>query len=159
MAERLTKARLARALGVHRSTITKAIRTGRITPGPDGLFDPEEARRQWQARTRLQLPRDESLRFWQEVKTSYRARLAKLAYQHQAGDVFDREHVAYQLRRVGTELRVALENLADQLAAVVAPCTDPDEVRRIVQHEVQRVIIDTERAAARALHELERGTA
>jgi hypothetical protein len=160
MPERLTQSRLAKALGVHRSTITKAIRTGRITPGPDGLFDLEEARRQWQARTRMQLPRDESLRFWQQMKTHYRAQIARLQYEHKAGLRFDREHVKHELRRVAVELRVALlENLPDRLTPLLVATGDEDECRRILRIELSRVIDDTERAAARALHELARSAA
>jgi hypothetical protein len=50
--ERITQAELARRLKVTRGAVTKAAKSGRITAGPDGLFDPEEAERQWRANTR-----------------------------------------------------------------------------------------------------------
>lgn len=41
--ERITAAELARRLQVTRGAVSKAVRTRRITPGEDGLFNPEEA--------------------------------------------------------------------------------------------------------------------
>jgi hypothetical protein len=159
MPERLTKAQLAKAMRVHRSTITKAIRTGRITPGPDGLFDLEQATREWRAKTRLHLPRDEGFRFWQQMKTHYRAQIAKLEYEHKAGLRFDKADVTYALRDVGATLRALLEGAADRIAAELAPCTDEDECRRIVAREALRVLHDFEAHVARVRNELERGGA
>lgn len=50
--ERITQAELARRLQVTRGAVTKAMKSGRIQAGPDGLLDPEEAERQWRANTR-----------------------------------------------------------------------------------------------------------
>ncbi len=51
-AGRITQAELSRRLQVSRSAVTKAVKSGRITAGEDGRFDPEEAERQWRANTR-----------------------------------------------------------------------------------------------------------
>jgi hypothetical protein len=158
--KRLNKAELARVLGVNRSSVTKAVRAGRVTPGLDGLFDPEQAMHEWRAKTRLHVKRgeDEGYEYWRQQKVFYKSLLARLEYQRMAGELLPMPDVDYLLMDVTTSFRAAMEGLADRLAPLIAPCTDPDEVRRIVQHEVQRVIDDTERAAAQALDELARGT-
>lgn len=52
MTERINAAELARKLEVTRGAVSKAVKSGRIAPGEDGLFDAEEAARQWTANTR-----------------------------------------------------------------------------------------------------------
>lgn len=52
MTERINAAELSRRLEVTRGAVSKAVKSGRITPGEDGFFDAEEAARQWTANTR-----------------------------------------------------------------------------------------------------------
>lgn len=49
---RITQAELARRLKVSRPSVSKAVKSGRIVPDEDGLFDPVEAELQWLANTR-----------------------------------------------------------------------------------------------------------
>jgi plasmid maintenance system antidote protein VapI len=159
MPERLTKAQLAKALGVTRSAVTKAVRTGRVTPGPDGLFDLEQATREWRAKTRQHLPRDEGYEYWRQMKTHYQAQTARLEYERKAGIRLDKADVAFALRDVGATLRVLLEGAADRLAAELAPMTDEAECRRIVAREAARLIADLEAHVARVRNELARSAA
>ncbi len=50
--KRVTQAELARAVGVSRAAVTKALRSGRVTAGADGRFDLERARADCRANTR-----------------------------------------------------------------------------------------------------------
>jgi transcriptional regulator with XRE-family HTH domain len=149
MSKRLTKAELARALGVHKSAVTRAVRAGRVTPGPDGLFDLEQATREWRAKTRLHIPReaDGGYEYWRQQKIFYQAKIAELDYRRKAGELLDWDNVRYALVSVGTGLRAAMENLADQLAPIVAPITDEAEIRDIEQRELGVIMADLDRAA------------
>lgn len=51
-AGRITQAELARRLNVSRPSVSKAVKSGRITPDEDGLFDPVQAELDWLANTR-----------------------------------------------------------------------------------------------------------
>jgi transcriptional regulator with XRE-family HTH domain len=157
--KRLTQAELAKALGVNKSSVTRAVRAGRVTPGADGLFDLEEARKEWRANTRLHLPREAGgYEYWRQQKVAYQARIAELDFRRKAGELFEKERVDYALLDVATSFRVAMEALADRLAPIVAPLTDQDEIRRIVKHELERIVADLEAHVARVRNELERDT-
>jgi hypothetical protein len=156
----MTRAQLARALGLTRSAITKAVRAGRITPDAEGKFDLAEATRQWRANTRLHLPREAGgYEYWRQIKTLYRAQIARLEYEHKAGLRLDKEGVTYALRDVGATLRAAFETAADRLAPELAPITDEAEIKAIVQREVARVIADLEAHIERMRNELARSAA
>lgn len=51
-AGRITQAELARRLKVSRGAVSKAVKSGRIVPDDEGLFDPVEAEIQWLENTR-----------------------------------------------------------------------------------------------------------
>jgi hypothetical protein len=148
-------------LGVTRSAVTKAVRTGRITPGPDGLFNLEEAAREWRANTRQRLPRDadESYSRWQQRKVHYRAQLAKLEYEQKLGLWLDKEAVDYALTDVATAARVAFETAPDRLAPELASCGDAVECRRILAREIARILRDINAHVERARDELTRSAA
>jgi transcriptional regulator with XRE-family HTH domain len=158
ISKRLTKAELARALGVSRSAVTRAVQKGRVTPGPDGLFDLEKARWEWRSKTRQRLPRDENYESWRRLRLAYQARLAELNYRQMTGELLPKADVDFCLRDVGTTLRVLIEGIADRLAPELAPLTDEAEIKAIVRREVARVIADHEAHVARVRNELERGT-
>jgi hypothetical protein len=131
-------------LGVTRSAVTKAVRTGRVTPGADGLFNLEEAVREWRANTRQRLPRDadDSYSYWQQRKVHYRAQLAKLEYEQKLGLWLDKEEADYALADVATAARVAFETAPDRLASELASCSDEAECRRILTREIARILHD-----------------
>jgi transcriptional regulator with XRE-family HTH domain len=157
ISKRLTKAELARALGVSRSAVTRAVREGRVTPGPDGLFDLEKARREWRSKTRQRLPRDEGYEYWRQQRLTYQAKIAELDYRTAVGELLDKQDVWYALVGIGTNFRVAIENLAERLAPVITSMTDPEQVRQAVQRELDAILADFESDAAKALDDLAHG--
>ena len=58
---RISQIELARKLGVNRSSVSRAVKNGRLTVGNDGLLDEDEARRQWYA-TQSPLPHHQANR-------------------------------------------------------------------------------------------------
>jgi phage terminase Nu1 subunit (DNA packaging protein) len=176
----ITKAEFARHLGVRRGTVTYWAKQGRLVLTPDGRVDLEasiERLRQTQRNLGMSirwreyreragkatgggvepLPEVADYEFWRAMRCHYQALATELRYRRAAGELFDREHVEYQLCCVAVELRVALENLPDRLAPLLVATCDEDECRRILRIELQRIIEDHEHTAAQARHELERG--
>lgn len=58
---RISQIELARKLNVNRSSVSRAVKNGRLTVGNDGLLDEDEARRQWYA-TQSPLPHHQANR-------------------------------------------------------------------------------------------------
>lgn len=58
---RISQIELARKLNVNRSSVSRAVKNGRLTVGADGLLDEDEARRQWYA-TQSPLPHHQANR-------------------------------------------------------------------------------------------------
>lgn len=57
-----------------------------------------------------------------------------------AGSLIDREDAGRAMRDVGASVRAALENFADQVAPLVAPVSDLDEVHAILAEQCRNVL-------------------
>jgi phage terminase Nu1 subunit (DNA packaging protein) len=173
----VTKAQLARRLGVSRGTVTYWARRGRLVLTDDGKVDLEAsierlrrternmgvvARWKWYRERTGKAPGAEPLPevadydFWRAMRANFQASLAELKYRRALGEMLDLGHVAYALRDIGVSLRVLLEGVPDRIAAELAPITDEAELKAIVQREVMRVLHDLEVHVARVHGELTR---
>ena len=74
------------------------------------------------------------------VKEHYNALAAKLEYELANGQVVDVATVRQAGAEAGLALRSALENLPDQLAPLLAPITDEDEMRRMLDDQIEIVL-------------------
>lgn len=87
------------------------------------------------------------------VKERYLALTAKLDYDRAAGLVVDTATVKNAGAAAGSALRAALENLPDQLAPLLAPVTDEDEVRRLLDDHMEIVLTQLADKFSAAMHE------
>lgn len=74
------------------------------------------------------------------VKERYLALSAKLEYERALGKTVDADDVRKAAADAGAMLRALLENWPDQMAPVLAPVTDIDEVRRLLDDAVETVL-------------------
>lgn len=128
--KRVTQAELGRHLGVSRAAVNKAIKSGRITPDADGLFDLDQAAEDWKNNTRSAAaaakrsaggPKRE--RGGQPKYASARARkehhlanMAAIKEQELLGRLLTREDVEFAMHTIGVTLRVGLEGMGVRLA-------------------------------------------
>lgn len=73
-------------------------------------------------------------------KEHYLAQTAKLEYERATCKVVDTATVKQAGATAGTALRAALENLPDQLAPLLAPITDEDDVRKLLDDQIEIVL-------------------
>ena len=131
---RITQAELSRRLKVSRPSVSKAVKSGRITPDEDRLFDPVEAELQWLANTR---PKAQGIATKGNAasggyaqararKESALARMAELRLEQATGSLVQKEDVDFVLADFGEALRTKMEALPDRLTPqVMAARTQP----------------------------------
>lgn len=171
---RVRQAELARVLNVSRAAISKAVKSGRITPGEDGLFDVEQAVEDWKNNTRSAVtaakrsadgPKRErggqpKYAIARARKEHHLANMAALNEQKLLGRVLARDDVELAMKCIGAGVRAAVEALPDQLAPLVGPVTDLHEVHALIadacrnllqgiEEEVKRQHADLLKEAAR----------
>lgn len=66
------------------------------------------------------------------VKEKYNALQSKLEYERQSGNLIPKEDVDAALKALGASVRAKLDVLPDQLAPLLAPVADLDEVHAIL---------------------------
>jgi hypothetical protein len=74
------------------------------------------------------------------VKEKYLALQVKLEYERQVGNLIPREDVDHVLKAVGASIRAKHDVLADQLAPIVAPVTDMNEVHALLAEKFREVL-------------------
>lgn len=163
---RITQAELARRLKVSRGAVCKAVKSGRIAPDEDGLFDPVETELAWIANTRQTAKREPSpgktakggrQSAYAEArarKESALARMAELRLAQALGEVVPMEAAEFAMDDLGTTVRVHLENLPDRLAPLVAHPSNLAEARRILAEAMDEVLSNMSEALARRAKEL-----
>jgi len=157
--ERITQAELARRLQVSRSAVTKAVKSGRITAGDDGRFDPEEAERQWRANTRPNLKAASASPAAKSKATGYAEARAKKE-RHAANILEMREaEVRGQLMKKELAMEIAsnlnfawrgfLDHLPIHLARAAHGIHDLAELESVIEAEINRRLEGLEAYAGR----------
>lgn len=139
-AGRITQAELARRLKVSRPSVSKAVKTGRITPDEDGLFDPVEAELQWLSNTR---PKAQGITTKGKHSSGYAeararkehalARMAELRLEQATGALVEMADVEFVLLDNAQTLQGLLDNLPDRLAAPLLAVRDVEGIRRYLE--------------------------
>ncbi len=152
MNERINAAELSRRLNVTRGAVSKAVKSGRITPGEDGLFDAEQAAREWQANTRPNMKasaspaataKGTSYTEARARKETAHAAMSELRLMKAKGALIPRDAAEYAMDNLATTIRVRLETVPDRWHAILAPITDLAEIREslmtMIEEELRAV--------------------
>jgi hypothetical protein len=157
----------ARHRGVVKSAVEKAIRTGRITPTPDGMIDPSQAdadceRKTAQrpshrnpissgrttGRTAQQRPQPgfdtSSLGGYaaaRSVREQYLARITKIQHDQLTGKVVSRDEVQVQRFNECRMIRDGILNIPSRLAGQLAAETDERKVHQLLSKELRSALI------------------
>lgn len=144
--DRVTQAELSRRLNVSRSAVSKAIKTGRITAGTDGRFDPEEAERQWRANTRDHLraasesPAAKSKAVgYAEARAKRERHLANISEMREAemrGRSMKTELVLDIIANLNFGWRSFIDHLPIHLAKVAIGKRDLGEIEMAIEREI-----------------------
>lgn len=153
--ERISKAELARRLGVTPGAISRALREGRIEAGPDGLVDAAGATAQWLAnrRRRPRMPAQAASApdpaapgapgdYWtaKTQREQAEAAMASLRARELAGELVRRVEIERELAAKIITLREHLQSMADRLAALVAAESDILACRGLIRGEVDQAL-------------------
>lgn len=152
---RLTLTQFAERVGVHVSTISRAVAAGRVDVGPDGLVDEAGAAAQFDQNRRRRRRRGRNVEpglqamadgpsavassgAFFDAKTRREvaeASMAELKEAEQRGELVRRAVVERELSTVIVALRESLEVLADRLSASMAAESDAAVCRAMLRTE------------------------
>lgn len=185
----VSQAEFARLLGVDRSHVTRLKKAGRLVMTTDGKVDVAESRariaatadpnrddvaaRHAASRETKVSPREtappspaqpedkvgNSYLAARAVKEKYLALDAKIDYEKKVGNLIPKEDVDAALRAMGAAVRSAMEIFPDQVAPLVAPVLDIEEVHSVLAQACRDALAGIEHALARYQAELQEGGA
>jgi hypothetical protein len=160
---RITQAELARRLKVSRPSVSKAVKSGRITPDEDGLFDPIEAELQWVSNTRPSVrgKRKATPGAYSDArarKETALARMAELRLAQTEGNLLERSAVDYALDDLGAILRGLMDSFPDRVAPLVFQRQTLDEVHALLSDAGNDVLLELSAALERRAKEFVAGT-
>lgn len=152
-AKRITQAELARLLDVSRAAVNKAVKSGRIVPGDDGLFDSVCAVEDWKNNTRTAIkaaslpekakkkerggqPKYASARARRELA---QARMAELKEARLRGMYCLTSEVEHAVASVVTDFRLRLEGVPNRIASELAH-KDADRIRATLKQEIRAAL-------------------
>jgi hypothetical protein len=166
----ITQAEYARRRGVSRAAITKAIKSGRITP-IDGRIDPDVADIQWARNTstarapvagpapaaaaasiaprasvrvtRLNDGDEDEPATLLESRARREAALAELAeleLSEKRGELVSAAAIERAMATKIMSVRESLDTLADRITPLLAAETDPDKVYKLLRGEIRQVL-------------------
>jgi hypothetical protein len=138
----LSQSDYARARGVTKQAIGKAVKGGKILLH-DGKIDPREADQSWAgglqpaeiASCGLPLPHQS-----RAVRQAYQAKLAKLEFEERSGKLVDVEEMERAWADAGQTFRDGLLSIPERLAPVLAALSDTRQVRDQLKQEIRNVL-------------------
>lgn len=147
---------LATEIGVTHPAVLYAKREGRITPEPDGTWDVEKVRRQWRANTdptkgrsrfkeaapekgERRLPTIHEVAM---IERRARAEMAVMELRHRKGELVEKADVEKDAAEMYTRVRERLLTMPDRVDAILAACTEPAEINRLLREEVEQALTE-----------------
>jgi phage terminase Nu1 subunit (DNA packaging protein) len=148
MPVRLSQRAYAARRGVTHRAVQKALSSGRIVAEVDGRIDPARADEMWVTNTRqsnvppLQADLEAARNYAQarRLLEHYRAELARLDYQKNAGELVEAVAVYAAAFERGRRARDILLRIPDLVSPIVVGLDDRDEVHRVIAVEVERAV-------------------
>lgn len=162
MAEMVSPATFAKAVGVSRQAVSKAIKEGRLDPalvdngGKRQVLDLEKATQIWGSAVAprtldpakvsevLSVPEDEIPDFYtsRARKEYYNAELARISTEQQLEELVPAKQVKKESFAMARAVREALANLADRLSNELASETDPSKIHQVLTQEHRQCLIE-----------------
>lgn len=164
--KRISQAELSRRLGVSRVAVSKAVKSGRITPGEDKLFDSDQAIAEWKSNTRTAMKAEaspgEKLKREKGGQPKYatararkelaNARIAEIKEERLRGLYCLASEVGQVVDEVITDFRMSLERFPGRLAHELAH-KDAGRIRAVLQEEVRGILTKLHEDASKKLKE------
>jgi pyruvate/2-oxoglutarate dehydrogenase complex dihydrolipoamide acyltransferase (E2) component len=146
----------ARHRGVSPEAVSKAVKTGRITAGPDGKIDPEAADRQWEANTDPVKTRGKAARAEEAPAPGDLPPITRVLTMGMLIDnkikqtkLHGMEKKVYPLDRIRVDAfnitRIARDtfmNLPDKVSADLVAMDDFHEIHEYLREEVKTIFYD-----------------
>ncbi|HWR52218.1 MAG TPA: hypothetical protein VN428_13995, partial [Bryobacteraceae bacterium] len=145
----------AKHRGVSHTAVEKAVKQGRITVGPDGKIDVDQADREWSRNSSpvnapkptsrpapMSEPTSSGPTYAQSraVRELYLARLAKIEFEERSSKLVSSDEVRVTAFTTSRTIRDNLLNIPDRLAAMLAAETDAAQVHQILTDEIRKVL-------------------
>lgn len=156
----------ARHRGVSPEAVSKAVKTGRITVGPDGKIDSVKADREWPENTNpakafssiinkqkhqghdelpttpgadaaTPAPGVPSYLQSRAIREAYEARLAKLEFEIKTGRLVNADEVKVMAFNVARITRDRMMNIPDRIAPILAAMSDTHEIHELLSAEIR----------------------
>jgi hypothetical protein len=146
----ISQAKYARRHGVARSSISRAVRDGRI-PTKDGKINPRVADDAWRKSTDPSKVRNrrksgsgqgsgsQTYASSRALRESFQAKIKRLEYEELVGELVRVEVVQAAWFKLARRARDLLLAIPDRLAPILAAITEPAEVQRKLTDELRRV--------------------
>jgi hypothetical protein len=159
----------ARQRGVSDTAVHKAIKSGRITPEPDGTINPVKANAAWdrnsdpaQQRKKptpapvpknrpqpiqpaVQIPSPPKaagpdFQTSRAVKETYAAKMAMLDFEERTKGLISTDEVRVSAFNLARRVRDRLQLIPHRLAAVLAAENDADQVEKLLEKEIRKAL-------------------
>ena len=147
--KKITRAEYARRRGVSAPAVTKAVKTGRISVGADGLLDPEVADREWAENTgkRADVPTpatgDGILYHVERARlTKAQADRAELEAKELAGELVAIAVVLEEWARLVGGAKQKFLGFPAKLAPRIRATTSDEEAARLLEAEIVEILTE-----------------
>lgn len=136
--ELVSQREYARRRGVSQPTVCRAVKDGRLTLVA-GKVDPVAADREW-PKPPLRVPKDSpDYHRARAQREQYRAELTSLELSKLRGELLPAEDVRRSAFALARQTRDRLMAIPDRVSAALAAASDPEDVRRILDVEIDLV--------------------
>ena len=139
--------------GVSRMAVSKAVKAGRIKKDATGKIDAAQADADWEANTKPQMHSPpttppagrietaenraaDSYGASRAIREAYQARLAKLEYERESGELIRADQVRNEAFMAARAVRNTLQNIPARLSAILAGETDSKKIFRILEDAI-----------------------
>ncbi|MCK9994188.1 MAG: hypothetical protein Dbin4_02708 [Alphaproteobacteria bacterium] len=149
----LSQSEYAQHRGVSRMAVSKAVKAGRVKKDVNGKIDVAQADADWEANTKPQMHSPpttppggrietaesraaDSYGASRAIREAYQARLAKLEYERESGELIRADTVRNDAFTAARATRNMLGNIPARLSAILAGETDEKKIYRLLEDAI-----------------------